>query len=111
MFFEYPISRRAMLSRSAVGFGSLALASLLADEAAAEPRPVDPLAARLPHFAARAKRIIFLFMKGGPSQVDTFDPKPLLTRDDGKPLPFAKPRVQFAQTSNLLKSPWEFKQY
>jgi hypothetical protein len=50
-------------------------------------------------------------MSGGPSQVDTFDPKPLLTRDDGKPLPFAKPRVQFNSTGNLLKSPWEFKQY
>lgn len=62
-------------------------------------------------FPAKAKRVIFLFMHGGPSQVDTFDPKPLLTRDNGKPLPFAKPRVQFAQTGNLLKSPWEFKKY
>jgi hypothetical protein len=100
-----------MLGRTAVGFGSLALASLLADESVAHGAPVDPLAARPPHFTPRAKRIIFLFMKGGPSHVDTFDPKPLLTRDDGKPLPFAKPRVQFAPTSNLLKSPWEFKQY
>ncbi len=71
----------------------------------------DPLAAKLPMFPARAKRVIFLFMKGGPSQVDTFDPKPLLTRDDGKPLPFDKPRVQFAATGNLLKSPWSFQQY
>ncbi len=55
------------------------------------------------HFAARAKRVIFLFMKGGPSHVDTFDHKPLLRRDDGKPLPFAKPRVQFAATGNLLE--------
>ena len=62
-------------------------------------------------FPARAKRVIFLFMKGGPSHVDTFDPKPLLTRDDGKPLPFAKPRVQFAPTGNLLKSPWKFQQH
>ncbi len=109
--FEFPFSRRAMLQRSAVGFGSLALASMLADHAAADTQPVDPLAARLPHFAARAKRVIFLFMKGGPSHLDTFDPKPLLTRDDGKPLPFAKPRVQFAPTGNLLKSPWEFSQH
>lgn len=50
-------------------------------------------------------------MSGGPSQVDTFDPKPLLTRDDGKPLPFDKPRVQFNSTGNLLKSPWRFRQY
>ena len=50
-------------------------------------------------------------MSGGPSQVDTFDPKPLLTRDDGKPFPLEKPRVQFNSTGNLLKSPWAFRQY
>ncbi|HET6424535.1 MAG TPA: DUF1501 domain-containing protein [Planctomycetaceae bacterium] len=105
-----PLSRRAMLRRSAVGFGSLALASMLGDDACAT-ETVNPLAPVLPHFAARAKRIIFLFMSGGPSQVDTFDPKPLLTRDDGKPLPFEKPRVQFNTTANLMKSPWKFKQY
>ncbi len=105
------VSRRALLQRSAVGFGSLALASLLANESSIRAADENPLAARLPHFAARAKRIIFLLMSGGPSHVDTFDPKPLLTRDDGKPLPFAKPRVQFNSTSNLLKSPWSFRQY
>ncbi len=66
---------------------------------------------QVPHFPARAKRVIFLFMHGGPSHVDTFDYKPQLDRDDGKPLPFAKPRVQFAETGNLLKSPWKFRQY
>ncbi|MEZ5977187.1 MAG: DUF1501 domain-containing protein [Planctomycetota bacterium] len=71
----------------------------------------SPLAPRRPHFAPRAKRVIFLFMHGGPSQIDTFDHKPLLRRDDGKPLPFAKPRVQFAKTGNLLASPWKFAQY
>ncbi len=110
-----PISRRTLLRSTAVGFGSLALASLMADQLRGETgtadAPADPLRAKPPHFAARAKRIIFLFMKGGPSQVDTFDPKPLLTRDDGKPLPFAKPRVQFADTGNLLKSPWKFNQH
>ena len=65
----------------------------------------------LPHFVSRAKRVIFLFMHGGPSHIDTFDHKPLLKRDHGKPLPFAKPRVQFAKTGNLLASPWEFKQH
>jgi hypothetical protein len=105
------VSRRSLLARSAVGFGSLALASMFAESPLASAAPVDPLAPRPPHFPGRAKRVIFLFMKGGPSHVDTFDPKPLLTRDDGKPLPFAKPRVQFAATSNLLKSPWSFKQY
>src|SRR5690348_8588970 len=114
MMFDFrstAVSRRAMLRQSAVGFGSLALASLLANESSAAPSVTNPLAAKQPHFQARAKRIIFLFMKGGPSHVDTFDPKPLLTRDDGKPLPFDKPRVQFAPTGNLLKSPWSFQQY
>ena len=103
------ISRRQLLSRTAVGFGSLALASLLSEtsEAAAD----NPLAPKAPHHPPRAKRIIFLFMKGGPSHVDTFDPKPLLERDDGKPYPGNKPRVQFAPTTNLLKSPWKFQQY
>ena len=111
------VSRRELLRQSGVGFGSLALASLIADESRANPivaaaaHDLDPLAPKLPHFFARAKRVIFLFMTGGPSQVDTFDPKPLLDRDDGKPLPFAKPRVQFNTTSNLLKSPWKFQQY
>ena len=63
------------------------------------------------HFPARAKRVIFLFMHGAPSHVDTFDYKPLLERDNGKPLPFDKPRVQFAKTGNLLRSPWKFRQY
>ncbi len=105
------LSRRQALSRSAVGFGSLALASLLANEGHGAPAVVNPLAPKTPHFPARAKRVIFLFMKGGPSHLDTFDPKPLLDRDDGKPLPFAKPRVQFAATGNLLKSPWKFQQH
>ncbi len=107
-------SRRRMLRQCASGFGSLALASLLAEESrAAEPAagPRDPLAPRPPHFPARAKRVIFLFMKGGPSHVDTFDYKPLLQRDSGKELPFAKPRVQFAKTGKLLGSPWKFRKY
>lgn len=104
------LSRRGLLQSTALGFGHLALASLLND-ANADDRATNPLAPRKPHFAARAKRVIFLFMTGGPSQVDTFDPKPLLTRDDGKPLPFDKPRVQFAPTGNLLKSPWKFTRY
>ncbi|MDQ2730861.1 MAG: DUF1501 domain-containing protein [Armatimonadota bacterium] len=105
-----PISRREMLKEFSAGFGMLAFAALLGEEKGMAAA-VNPLAARAPMFPARAKRVIFLFMHGGPSQVDTFDPKPLLTRDDGKPLPFAKPRVQFASTGNLLKSPWEFKKY
>jgi hypothetical protein len=98
-----------MLRSSAAGFAGLALAGLLAEEAAAAN--ANPLAPRLPHHAAKAKRVIFLFMHGGPSQVDTFDYKPLLIRDHGKPLPFAKPRVVSSETGNLLKSPWQFSQH
>jgi len=95
------ISRRDVLRHTALGFGGLALADLL--HAADAPRA--------PHFAPRAKRVIFLFMKGGPSHLDTFEPKPLLDRDDGKPYPGSRPRVVFAPTGNLLKSPWRFRQY
>jgi hypothetical protein len=97
-------SRRDVLRHTALGFGSLALADLLhaADSPASIPQP---------HFEPRAKRIIFLFMKGGPSHIDTFEPKPLLDRDDGKPYPGVRPRVVFAKTGNLLKSPWKFKQH
>lgn len=108
------LSRRALLRNSALGFGSLALTDLLyrsGTATAANGAPKNPLAPKPPHFPARAKRVIFLFMKGGPSHVDTFDPKPLLDRDDGKPFPGEKPRVQFAQTGALLKSPWKFRQY
>ncbi|HTK74393.1 MAG TPA: DUF1501 domain-containing protein [Gemmataceae bacterium] len=110
-----PPSRRELLRTSALGFGWLALADLLA---AAEPAPaprtagaLDPLAPRTPHFKPRAKRVIFLFMHGGPSQVDTFDYKPKLVADDGKPLPFPKPRVVSSATGSLLKSPFAFKQH
>lgn len=106
------VSRRELLRRSAAGFGGLACAGLLATEArAGAPDPRDPLAPRAPHFPARAQRVIFLFMHGGPSQVDTYDYKPLLQRDHGKPLPFAQPRVVSSQTGNLLGSPWKFAQH
>jgi hypothetical protein len=68
-------------------------------------------APRANRYRQRAKRVLFLFMKGGPSQVDTFDYKPKLKYDHGKPLPFAKPKVQFAKTGNLLASPWEFSRH
>lgn len=113
-FANQIVSRRQMLAQSGIGFGSLALAGLLGEEAQSAsktPVPQNPLAERKPHFPAKAKRVIFMFMHGGPSQVDTFDYKPLLERDDNKPLPFAKPRVVSAKTGNLLKSPWKFKQH
>jgi hypothetical protein len=108
-------NRRSLMTAGATGIGSIALLDLLARCDAGQPSaaaaPNRPLAAKEPHFTPRAKRIIFLFMHGGPSHVDTFDHKPELTKQDGKPLPFDKPRIQFAQTGNLLKSPWGFKQY
>jgi Protein of unknown function (DUF1501) len=105
-------SRRQLLRTSAIGFGHLAFTSLMQQSlSASESSTSNPLMAKPAHFHARAKRIVFLFMKGGPSHVDTFDPKPMLDRDNGKPLPFDLPRVTFAQQGNLLRSPWRFRQY
>src|SRR5687767_7838421 len=90
-------SRRDFLRRSGAGFGMLGLAGLLANDLFAPKlfaEPVSPLAVKPPMFPARAKRVIFLFMPGGPPAMDTFDPKPLLVRDHGKPLPFAKPKLE-----------------
>jgi len=100
-----------MLQSCGMGFGALALRGILNSASASSGAPPGPLAAKPPHFRPRARRVIFLFMHGGPSSIDTFDYKPRLQRDTGKPLPFAKPRVQFAQTGNLLASPWEFRQH
>ncbi len=102
------ISRRMMLAQSAVGFGHLALLGLLGKETNARAEPADPLSPKPSHFAPRANRVIFLFMKGGPSHLDTFDPKPKLDELNGTPPPFALPRVTFAKQGNLLKSPWKF---
>ena len=101
------MNRRAALGTFANGFGMLGLASILADESRADAVP-STLAVRPPMFPARAKRVIFLFMAGGPSHVDTFDPKPRLTRDNGQPLPFARPHLERTKTGNLLGSPWKF---
>lgn len=106
MSTESPISRRSMLAQSGCGFGALALAGMLAAE---EPdRAVQPFSVRAPHYAAKAKRVLFLYMPGGPSHVDLFDPKPRLKEEDGKPLPFEKPKLERAKTGNLFGSPWKF---
>jgi hypothetical protein len=84
---------------------------MLADESAftaeAKDEAAAPLAVKKPHFAPKAKRVIFLFMPGGPSQVDTFDPKAQLTKDDGKPAP----KLYLGQQRNLLASPWKFQRH
>jgi hypothetical protein len=106
-----PMSRRDMLRRSCAGFGGMALASLVGDSTAATAASSSPLAARAPHFAPKAKRVIYLFMHGGPAQMDTFDYKPTLNQYDNKPLPIEKPRVQFQETGNILGSRFAFKQH
>src|SRR5205823_541002 len=115
-FDSVPLTRRQMLSRFANGFGMLGLAGLLAHDSRAETtssslRASDPLAVKPPPFAARAKRVIFLFMSGGPSHIDTFDPKPRLKQDSGKPLPFAMPKLVRTRTGNLLQSPFKFQKH
>ncbi len=105
-----PLTRRQMLRAVGTGFGMLGLAGLLANQAAAADadRASNPLAVRRPHHRPRAKRCIFLYMPGGPSQLDLFDPKPRVMHDNGKPLPFAKPQLERTRTGNLLASPWKF---
>src|SRR5688572_22065997 len=102
-------TRRQMLFRCANGFGGLALASLLAEKQASAA--VDPLAPKPPHYKAKAKSVIFLFMDGGPSQIDTFDPKPRLRQDHGKPIPMKTPTTVFNIGVKVLGSPFEFQQY
>ena len=104
------VNRRRALRTFANGFGMLGLAGLLDREARAAAS-ANPLAVQSPPFAARAKRVIFLFMSGGPSHVDTFDPKPRLDGDNGKPLPFAMPHLVRTKTGNLLRSPFKFRKH
>eukprot|EP00913_Durusdinium_trenchii_P008842 g8308.t1 len=107
-----------MLTRCAGGFGAVALSALLAEEAeAARPALIDsnqagnPFAPRKTHFPAKAKNVIFLYMDGGVSQVDSFDPKPRLDKDNGKPFPTKIEPTQFNNIGNTLASPWKFKRY
>ncbi len=106
-------SRRDMLRYTACGFGSLALAALAQQTRGAT---VDPLAPRAPHVPPKAKRIIFLFMQGGPSQVDSFDYKPTLDQEDGKQHGFDDARIiansgKRGTNQRIMKSLWKFNQY
>ena len=109
MLFQQPSSRRAMLNRMALGFGGLAFNALLQSDASGAPTKSAGLTAVTPHFAPRARSVVFLFMQGGVSHVDTFDPKPALDKYDGKEPPFERTRVKFAKRGNLMKSPWRFR--
>src|SRR5207249_9617935 len=102
---------REMLLRSANGFGAAALAALLAETrglTAPGSPDADPFAPKKPHFPPKATSVIFLFMDGGPSQVDTFDPKPLLEKYHGKPFPAKVEPTQFNNVGTTLASPWKF---
>src|SRR5437868_3971505 len=107
------LSRRRLLERSCLSFGSIVLADLLHAEAKPSPgvQVYSDLAERKPHFPAKAKAVIQLVQNGGPSQMDLFDPKPELTRRSGQPHPDG---VEIHQPNNqniLLASPFEFRKY
>jgi hypothetical protein len=110
---EAPLTRRQWLNRCGTGLGALALADLLRQtgELAAEPTAsLNPLAPRAPHFRPRAKHVIHLFMNGGPSHVDTFDPKPALDRYHGQKLP--NPNLPTERpTGAAYRSPFAFHRY
>ncbi len=109
-------SRREMLTRCGMGFGALGLAELLSaadsaqSSARAADRPVSPMDAKPPHFPARAKHVIHIFLNGGPSHVDTFDPKPALARYAGKTLPTGNLRTE-RKTGAAFPSPFRFRKY
>nr|WP_261342947.1 DUF1501 domain-containing protein [Gimesia algae] len=108
-------ARRAFLKNAGSGFGSLALTGLLSEQGilkSAGAEEEEGLEARKPHFVPKAKSIIWLFMPGSPSQVDTFDYKPMLQKKDGEKLAGADPKTGFFTTSGkLLKSPFKFQQH
>ena len=108
-FMSKPLTRREMLGRCAGGFGAVALSSLLADPVYGKAK--SPFAPRNTHHEPKAKSIIFLYMDGGVSQVDSFDYKPRLEKDHGKPFSAKINPTQFDNIGKTLKSPWNFKRY
>ncbi len=111
------LTRRQMLKRCGMGMGAFALADLMAQTGlaqAAEPitgiGPINPLAPKQPQFAAKAKRVIHIFLNGGPSHVDTFDPKPMLSKYAGKPLPMSNLPTE-RKTGAAFASPFKFQKY
>src|SRR5687768_15594666 len=108
-FQHRPTTRRELLLQAANGFGAVALAALLHDQGRSQSARVNPLASRSPHFPAKAKSVIFLYMDGGPAQMDTFDPKPRLEREHGQPPRFRVEPTQFNANGNVMQSPWRFR--
>lgn len=105
-----PSTRREFLREAACGFGAVALSALLAD---ASPLSLhtSPLAAKPPHHTPRARHVIFLYMDGGPSQIDLFDPKPRLDKEHGQPIKIKVQPTQFDNVGTVLKSPWPFRHW
>jgi hypothetical protein len=110
VLLPHAISRRVLLRRTGLGFAALGLDGLLA-QASAASTAANPLAPKQPHYEPRAKRVIFLFMHGGVSHVDSFDPKPRLQADDGEPMPIKRELSFSEKAGGLMASPFEFKQY
>jgi hypothetical protein len=111
---EFGLSRRELLQKAAGGFASIALAGILADQQGSNAQGAatseDPLAPKQPHIAARAKRVIFLYMTGGVSHVDTFDPKPRLFADHGNSITVDNWQGKLGQFKRYLKTPqWVFR--
>src|SRR5688500_7855134 len=106
------LTRRQMLKRCGMGMGALALGGLMNQVGlgAADVNSLNPLLVKNPHFPARAKRVIHLFMNGGPSQVDTFDPKPMLEKYAGKNLPTPNLKTE-RRTGAAMPSPYKFQKY
>jgi hypothetical protein len=98
------MTRRELLTSIGAGFGMVGMEGLVRGETVR-----DPLAPKDPHFTPKAKRVIYLFLNGGPSQVDTFDPKPALDKHHGKPAPTGNLKTE-RKTGNLMRSPFQFKQ-
>ncbi len=107
---DLALTRRELLARCGMGLGGLALGPLLGGTSPAASLGVNPLAARPPHFAAKAKHVIHLFLNGGPSHVDTFDPKPLLAQFVGKDLPGGNLKTE-RPTGAAFPSPFKFQKY
>jgi hypothetical protein len=102
------LNRRRMLQRCSLGFGSVALAGLLSEECrAASSLPMNA-ALRTTHHPPKARHVIFCFMSGGVSHVDSFDPKPRLAKEHGKPMPVKVERTQFNNNGNVMASPFTF---
>src|ERR1700724_246457 len=100
-------TRRELLQRSGMGMGAVALTSLLKGESGAVV--MNPLAPKPPAFPAKAKRVVHLFMNGGPSHVDTFDPQPSLAKNGGKPIPITLKTER--RTGSAFPTPFEFKKF